>query len=178
MVAQRPSQTYSNSKSFLKGARVFGIPLLPLKLSPPPRELLSIFDQAQEVDVKGSSADWATMKKCADTLRFLNGGTSVIQHFVCSRPCFFDVTTFERDDELIKSANSMEVSTSQPACAPWRLTRVNVTFAGSSGYCKPCIHRDVRSNCRERSRESCQAAAHVLLFALSLATHAGTASCR
>lgn len=74
------------------------------------RELLSIFDQAQESDAKGGSADWATMKKCADTLRFLNGGTSVIQHFVCSRPCFFDVTTFERDDELIKSANSMEAS--------------------------------------------------------------------
>jgi hypothetical protein len=74
------------------------------------RQLLSIFDQAQESDAKGDPADWATMKKCADTLRFLNGGTSVIQHFVCSRPCFFDVTTFERDDELIKSANSMEAS--------------------------------------------------------------------
>jgi hypothetical protein len=74
------------------------------------RELLSIFDQAQESDAMGGSADWASMKKCADTLRFLNGGTSVIQHFVCSRPCFFDVTTFERDDELIKSANSMEAS--------------------------------------------------------------------
>jgi hypothetical protein len=73
------------------------------------RELLSIFDHAQEVDAKGGSADWETMKKCADTLRFLNGGTSVIAHFVCSRPCFFDATTFERDDELIKSANSMEV---------------------------------------------------------------------
>ena len=52
------------------------------------------------------------MKQCADTLRFLNGGASVISHFVCSRPCFFDVTTFERDDELIKSANSMEASES------------------------------------------------------------------
>ena len=68
-----------------------------------------MFDQAQELDAKGDGADWAMMKKGADTLRFLNGGTSVVQHFVCSRPCFFDVTTFERDDELIKSANSMEV---------------------------------------------------------------------
>lgn len=75
------------------------------------RELLGMFDAAQELDAKGggTGSDWPTMKKCADTLRFLNGGTSVIQHFVCSRPCFFDVTTFERDDELIKSANSMEV---------------------------------------------------------------------
>jgi hypothetical protein len=68
----------------------------------------------------GGSADWASMKKCADTLRFLNGGTSVIQHFVCSRPCFFDVTTFERDDELIKSANSMEASEGFLVCRALR----------------------------------------------------------
>jgi hypothetical protein len=86
------------------------------------RELLSIFDQAQDLDSRGGNTDWATMKQCADTLRFLNGGSSVIQHFVCSRPCFFDVTTFERDDELIKSANSMEVSAVLSTAATQRLT--------------------------------------------------------
>jgi hypothetical protein len=109
------------------------------------REILKTFDEAREPNSSGGNSDWATMKKCADTLRLLNGGANAVQHFVSPLSCFFDATAFERDDELIKSANSMEVSEALPA--PAVVVVIACCGTGRSCNCEPRFYGNVQCYC-------------------------------